>query len=92
MSNPFTLLNFHFIRNYLRQYARKEMASMSAANLMLNKQQMHGIPDAYGIAVPISTQVFVRLRSVCMAAPRFGEGTGGSVSISWEGPPLLQTD
>lgn len=62
----------------------------TATSVMLNRLRMQDIPGAYGIAVPISTQIFIKLLRVCMLAPRSGGVHGSSVSISWEGPPLLK--
>lgn len=68
---------------------------MPAASFMLNKQHKYDIPVAYGTTVPISTEIFIKLRCVCMLAQHFDGAQGSSVSTSWEGPPplkLLRTD
>jgi hypothetical protein len=64
----------------------------TATSMMLNKLRMQDIAAAYGTAVPISTRIFNKLLCVCMLAPRAGWVQGSSVSISWEGPPIFQTD
>ena len=64
----------------------------TATSVMLNKLRMQDIPGAYGTAMPISTRIFIKLLCVCMLAPRPNGVHGSSVSISWEGPPIFQTD
>ena len=64
----------------------------TATSVMLSKLRLQDTPAAYGTAVPISTRIFIKLLCVCMLALRFGGVQGSSVSISWESPPIFQTD
>lgn len=68
---------------------------MPAASFMQQPASGYCNVASYGTTMPISTEIFVRLRCVCMLAQHFDEAQGSSVSTSWEGPPplkLLRTD